>query len=276
MQIIFRKMLIPLIIAGFIFSAGALSADSAGTAVQDKSVSFILTPGFWGSIVSTYTESPPGGEKQIWGTLNTLNPYIRGDLFFGHFFGIRIMYQQGFILPADMYLFGPNNWTQIGGHTENVYLFGIFRIIILPAFTLETGIGASFMHVLKTFTDYIEAGSLQVSGDFGYFRMLFPSPRGYLGLSVRPAAILSLGADADGSPFAVIFNEVKNADGLSHETKFGWTLAFKGWAGIHPGENFVIRGGYRQEFHYFRAPSPSELDLKLNLGGPFVETAISF
>ncbi len=232
--------------------------------------------GFYGSIVSKYTESPTGGEPAIWGTLKTLDPYISGRFQLAEWFSIDAYYQQGFILAQDMFFFSPDTYTEIGGHTETIRLLGVFHIIPGDYIDFNAGLGASFMHVLKTFNSFVEGGNLVTLDSVGYFRMLYPSPLLYLETILKPIPFLYIGMDAYGFPWAMIFNTVENMDGTSTEKKSGFDISFRGYLSVLPSDVFRFSAGYKYEIHHFRAPAPGEVDLKLNLSGPFLEVMFSF
>lgn len=259
------------------FVAAIILLLSAGPACLFGTPRIEAGLGFFGSVFSDYTETRPvDDDPSIWGGINSLQPYVRADIGFSDRFFVSVTYRQGFILPQDMYFYSDRSWTEIGGHTEQVTLYGLYRLYSAPGAFIDIGLGGSFMHVMKTFTDFYEDDEKTFTGNYGYYRMLYPSPGAIIRTDISLLPVITFGGLLIGSPWGITVNQIENPAGPSMEIKEGFNVLAEVYIGLEVTTVMTIRAGYRHEYHYFNAPGPYQLDLELNLRGPFAEFVFSF
>ncbi len=233
--------------------------------------------GFFAGVFSDHTETRPVDDNpSIWGGANSLQPYVRGDLGFADRFFLSLTYRQGFILPENRYFYSDSSWTEIGGHTEQVTLYGLYRLFSVSGAYIDVGVGGSFMHVMKTFTDFYEDDEKTFSGNYGYYRMLYPSPGAMIRTDISLLPAITFGGLLVGSPWGITVNQIEKPAGPSMEIKEGFNVLVEVYLGLELTALLTVRAGYRHEYHYFNAPGPYQLDLELNLRGPFAEFVFSF
>jgi hypothetical protein len=260
-----------------VFAAAMILLFSAGPACLFGTPRIETGLGFFGSVFSDYTETRSvDDDPSIWGRINSLQPYLRADMGFLDRFLVSIAYRQGFILPQDMYFYSDSSWTEIGGHTEQVTLYALYRLYSAPGAFIDIGLGGSFMHVMKTFTDFYEDDEKTFTGNYGYYRMLYPSPGAMIRTDLSLLPVITFGGLLIGSPWGITVNQIENPAGPSMEIKEGFNVLAEVYIGLEVTTVMTIRVGYRHEYHYFNAPGPYQLDLELNLRGPFAELVFSF